>query len=904
MSSSLSFYLVLLLLVVGSAMASGRGNKCQITQQTIAGIGVVVDYSSRVGKEQKIAMKMAIQDLFHSTCARLDLHLKDSQGNSAGAIAGAINLLNSKQVVAIIGTLTMQEAALVSEIDHNTTKMFPIISLPSTTISPPTESRQWPNFFQLANDILFHKQCVAALVGHFQWRKVTAIYEHKNELSSASAIMISILSDSLRLVNSEIEHYRAFPSLSSLSDPDGFVDKELKKLRSKSNRVFIVMQFSLQSAVLLFEKAKQLGMMDKGHVWIVTDEIASLLDSVDSSIKYNMQGVVGIKTNFIETTKTFRRFKTRFRRIYGLQYLEEEENSSPSIFALRAYDTIWAIAGAMKNVTTKELSQKIVSTSFQGLSGKIEFKNGMLSQPPTFQIINIVGKSYREIAFWSPRFGFSENLIKHSDMKERIENGSIQVLGPIYWPGGLLATPKGWIPVEGERPLKIGIPARGAFNQFVKVSYDQERNETKISGFSIDVFEAAVKHLPYQLPYVFVPFNGSYDELVQQVYYKGLDAAVGDIEVVADRYRFVEFSQPYVSSGLVMVVTVKPDKLKEKWMFMKTFTKSMWFLMIVAHLSVCFVVWLIENEHGDNLELKGIGAILWFSVTVLFFAQRERVQSNWARLVLAPWLVVILVVTATFTASLTSMMTVSRVQPSALDVETLKRTNATVGCDGNSFIVRYLINVLEFKPENIKSIASISDYPNAFERKDIAAAFFVAPHAKVFLAKYCKGYINSGPVYKPSGFAFVFPKGSPLAFDISEAILETNERGQVEQLEKQMLSSYNCSSSIKLENEDSIGPGPFSGLFLISGFICASAFFVTVVRIAGRHMQNLSCIRAMLINTRIWRWASISLAMSCRKSKSQCSTSSSMVKPNSQGEKLDELEHNSMSTGMVIITQH
>ncbi|PQQ15592.1 glutamate receptor 2.9-like [Prunus yedoensis var. nudiflora] len=876
MSSSLSFYLVLLLLV-GSAKASGRGNKCQMTQQTIAGIGGVVDYGSRVGKEQKIAMKMAIQDLFHSTCARLDLHLKDSQGNSAGAIAGAINLLNSKQVVAIIGTLTMQEAALVSEIDHNTTKMFPpIISLPSTTISPPTESLQWPNFFQLANDILFHKQCVAALVGHFQWRKVTAIYEHKNELSSASAIMISILSDSLRLVNSEIEHYRAFPSLSSLSDPDGFIDKELKKLRSKSNR------------------AKQLGMMDKGHVWIVTDEIASLLDSVDSSIKYNMQ----------ETTKTFRRFKTRFRRIYGLQYLEEEENSSPSIFALRAYDTIWAIAGAMKNVTTKELSQKIVSTSFQGLSGMIEFKNGMLSQPPTFQIINVVGKSYREIAFWSPRFGFSENLIKHSDMKERIENVSIQVLGPIYWPGGLLATPKGWIPVEGERPLKIGIPARGAFNQFVKVSYDQERNETQISGFSIDVFEAAVKHLPYQLPYVFVPFNGSYDELVQQVYYKGLDAAVGDIEVVADRYHFVEFSQPYVSSGLEIVVTVKPDKLKEKWMFMKTFTKSMWFLMIVAHLSVCFVVWLIENEHGDNLELKGIGAMLWFSVTVLFFAQRERVQSNWARLVLAPWLVVILVVTATFTASLTSMMTVSRVQPSVLDVETLKRTNATVGCNGNSFIVRYLINVLEFRPENIKSIASISDYPNAFERKDIAAAFFVAPHAKVFLAKYCKGYIKSGPVYKPSGFAFVFPKGSPLAFDISEAIVETNERGQVEQLEKEMLSSYNCSSSIKLENENSIGPGPFSGLFLISGFVCASAFFVTVVRIAGRHVQNLSCIRAMLINTRIWRWASISLAMSCRKSKSQCSTRSSMVKPNSQGEKLDELEHNSMSTGMVIINQH
>lgn len=122
---------------------------------------------------------------------------------------------------------------------------------------------------------------------------------------------------------------------------------------------------------------------------------------------------------------------------------------------------------------------------------------------------------------------------------------------------------------------------------------------------------------------------------------------------------------------------------------------------------------------------------------------------------MAPWLLVILLVVATFTASLSSMMTISRVQPSVLDVETLKKGNGTVGCNGNSFIVRYLIDVLEFRPENIKRISSISDYPKAFESGEIQAAFFVAPHAKVFLACYCKGYMKAGPIYKPSGFAFV-----------------------------------------------------------------------------------------------------------------------------------------------------
>jgi hypothetical protein len=80
--------------------------------------------------------------------------------------------------------------------------------------------------------------------------------------------------------------------------------------------------------------------------------------------------------------------------------------------------------------------------------------------------------------------------------------------------------PKDWTyDVEG-KPLKIGVIARGAFNQFVRITYDKETNRTFITGFSIGVFEAVMERLPYQFPYVLVPFNGSYDDMVQQVYYK------------------------------------------------------------------------------------------------------------------------------------------------------------------------------------------------------------------------------------------------------------------------------------------------------------------------------------------------------------------------------------------------
>lgn len=121
----------------------------------------------------------------------------------------------------------------------------------------------------------------------------------------------------------------------------------------------------------------------------------------------------------------------------------------------------------------------------------------------------------------------------------------------------------------------------------------------------------------------------------------------------------------------------------------------------------------------------------------------------------ATWLFVVLIVVSSYTAILTSMFTVSRLEPSLVDIEVLKKTNAGVGCNGNSFIIKYLIDVVGFKPENVKRINSIDDYPIAFERGYIAAAFFVTLHAEVFLMKSCEGYTKAGPSFKLGGFGFV-----------------------------------------------------------------------------------------------------------------------------------------------------
>jgi hypothetical protein len=63
-----------------------------------------------------------------------------------------------------------------------------------------------------------------------------------------------------------------------------------------------------------------------------------------------------------------------------------------------------------------------------------------------------------------------------------------------------------------------------------------------------------------------------------------------------------------------------------------------------------------------------------------------------------------------------------------------------------------------------------------------------------------------------------------MVFDISKAILEVIQTGEMQQLERNMLSYNNCSSSSNLNDDLELGPEPFYGLLGISGAISALVF--------------------------------------------------------------------------------
>lgn len=432
----------------------------------------------------------------------------------------AIDLIQNQKLRAIVGALTWQEAKLVAEMD-NMTNEVPIISL--TTAMSPIVLEEGPPVISMYQDISVHISCIAAIIASFKWPKVIAIYEDRNSYTSDLGI-ITLLSTSLHDVGVELEHYSAVPALSSIINPDTTIQKELNILRGKQSRVFILLQSSLTLASILFEQAKQMGMMGKGYVWITADGVTSLLDSINTSLMTSMQGVLGFKTYYSDATTSFREFEIKFQRKFRAEYPEEGKNPRPSVFALRAYDAIWTIGKAAKMSQDKNSSetllQYMLSSDFEGLSRRIHFINYKLADAPAFQIVNIVGKSYRKLGCWSAKFGFTKNHVKLNSGQNK--NTSAQkVLGPVYWPGGRTSVPTGLmetnLPGAGGKRLRIAVPARSSFRQFVKVRLDENQNITYITGFSVSVFEAAVKCLRYPLMYDMVPFYGSHDDMVKGV---------------------------------------------------------------------------------------------------------------------------------------------------------------------------------------------------------------------------------------------------------------------------------------------------------------------------------------------------------------------------------------------------
>ena len=132
--------------------------------------------------------------------------------------------------------------------------------------------------------------------------------------------------------------------------------------------------------------------------------------------------------------------------------------------------------------------------------------------------------------------------------------------------------------------------------------------------------------------------------------------------------------------------------------------------------------------------------------------------SNLARFVVIIWVFVVLVLTQSYTASLTSLLTVEQLQPTITDINQLLMSRENVGYYGSSFIYG-LLKERGFPDSRIVSFKSAEECEQLFSlgtaKGGIGAVVDETPVLRLFLAQYCSKYTMIGPIFKTAGFGFV-----------------------------------------------------------------------------------------------------------------------------------------------------
>ncbi|KAJ8761543.1 hypothetical protein K2173_001678 [Erythroxylum novogranatense] len=825
-------WFLMCLLIITILLFFSNGIEGSSRSKKVTDIGAIIDINCLSGKEAKTAMKIAVQN-FNSGSKRhqLSLHFKHSSGDPLQAADAAEGLIKEMNVKVLIVMRTWDEAALVADIGNRAE--IPILSFTAPAITPPLVSVRWPFLIRMASDASQTMKCIAALVHSYSWKRVVVIYE--DDMLGGESGKLALLSEALRDVGSEIEYRLALPPISFLSKPEDVIQEELiKVLKTIQCRVFVVLQSSFPMVAHLFERANKLGLAGKDTSWIVANSIADSLDTFEASVISSMEGTLGLKTYYPSNTAYYRSFKEKFRRVFRLEH-PDEDGFVPGVEALKAYDSITIISQAIErlngNTSVPKMLLKILSYgNFTGLSGQIHLEAGQLSHAPMV-IVNVVGKKYKELGFWLPNNGFSDTLTALKGRETlRSEDGS----GPVIWPGNLRERdPKGWAMPNEKEPMKIIVPSRTSFEKFVSFPSGGKRPV----GFCIELFYEVLKILNYSLPHQFEPHDGPYDEMIQYVYEKQYDAAVGDITILAERTKYVEFTQPYLESGLSMIVPAEPDD--SMWLFVKPFKLKLWITTGAIFIYTSIVVWFLERQNNPaSPRVKGswktqIGTSIWFTFSSLFFAHRENINSKLGRVVVASWLCVVFILTSSYSAGLTSMLTVKRMNPHFSYVDDLRRDKLYVGCDNDSFVKNYLEKVIDLDPNRIRVLDNIKNYTDEFEKHNLAAAFLELPYEKVFLNQYCKSYASTGATYRFGGFSFAFQKGSPIATDFSKAILKLLENGRLNELNDIWFApSSECSNNGRDDNDvESLTLRSFWGVYVSYGVISLICIFVVVFQL-------------------------------------------------------------------------
>ena len=289
-------------------------------------------------------------------------------------------------------------------------------------------------------------------------------------------------------------------------------------------------------------------------------------------------------------------------------------------------------------------------------------------------------------------------------------------------------------------------------------------------GIGIELWRELAAELGWQ----FQLHERKFTDLLKDVEDGSLDAGVAAITVTADREVLMDFTHPFYITGLGIAVPRR--SAAQGWVKVAERFLTLHFLYLLAALILVlfiagFVVWLFERRSPEMFgggPSRGVGSGIWWSaVTMTTVGYGDMTPKTLGgRIVAIIWMFTSIIILSSFTAAITSSLTVSELGGSVKGLADLKsvRVGTVDGTASAAFLADQGIVAAGF--------SATSTGLRALADGEIDALVEDAPLLQYLVNKNFRGRLQVLPQrFDRQYYGIALPTGSNLREPLNRALL-------------------------------------------------------------------------------------------------------------------------------------
>ena len=448
---------------------------------------------------------------------------------------------------------------------------------------------------------------------------------------------------------------------------------------------------------------------------------------------------------------------------------------------------------------------------FLGVSGLIRFDSATTDRiDGTYYVVQNIQPSSDDIHYVS--------VLKYSDL---IGWQSMIKTNVIIWPGNVLMPFIGRPALSGVT-LRIGVVEAPPFTMLTTIIDESGKNVTKFIGYIPDIIDRLQSKLGFITKIVVVPSTMTYNQAVQAVADGVYDILAADVNILAKRREIVDFSNAIYDNTIRIIMRKPTAESLDLFSYLKPFSGRLWLVLLIAVLYSGALIFLLERRENDELQEKSIISIVSMSIWLAFailtgYGADFHVRTAAGRLLCVGLYILSIILVATYTANLASVLTLSRTDNIISGIEDIKLGKipfSRIGILVGSSLEAYYLREVPSRSRNFYPLKSTDEIYSLLLDNTIDASIMDAGNPDYAVSTLHCNLTLIGPSFAPSSYGIVMPKNWLYGQALDIAVLSIRESGKLDNLKRRWYASKVCADSLATEISDSIQIEAVAGLFL------------------------------------------------------------------------------------------